>query len=71
MAYNEVSKGLEAFDLAVSRRDTADRDMQIWWKEYTKEITSYRAIRNESLCTSPEALESALEKLTENIKRVN
>ena len=57
--------------MAVSRRDSADRDMQIWWKEYTEEITSYRAIRNESLCTNPEALERALEKLTENINRVN
>ena len=57
--------------MAVSRRDSANRDMQIWWKEYTRKITSYRAIRNESLCTSPEALEIALEKLNENIKRVN
>ena len=71
MQNNGVTKGLEAFNMAVSRRDSADRDMQIWWKEYTEKIASYRAIRNESLCTSPEALEIALEKLNEDIKMVN
>ena len=66
-----ITKELEAYNMVVSVRDSSDRDMQIWWREYTEKITSYRAIRNESLCTSPEALERALEKLTDNIKRVN
>ena len=65
---NEASAG---FDILVHTREVLDRDMQKWWQEYTTKINSYRSIRNQSLCTNPEALSLALDDIETNIEKVS
>ena len=60
-----------AFDILASTREVLDRDMQKWWEEYTTKINSYRSIRNQSLCTNPEALSLALDDIETNIEKVS
>ena len=70
MANREASAASSSFDILVSTREVLDRDMQKWWQEYTTKINSYRSIRNQSLCTNPEALSLALDDIESNIEKV-
>ena len=71
MASREASVASAAFNILASTREVLDRDMQKWWEEYTNKINSYRSIRNESLCTNPEALSLALDDIETNIEKVS
>ena len=71
MANREASAASAAFDILASTREVLDRDMQKWWEEYTTKINSYRSIRNQSLCTNPEALSLALDDIETNIEKVS
>jgi len=70
VANHEASVASAAFDILASTREVLDRDMQKWWEEYNTKINSYKSIRNESLCTNPEALSLALDDIETNIEKV-
>ena len=61
---------MEHLELIRSLGVAADRDMVKWWAEYDQMMGNYTQIRNASICTDPDMLQSRLNAIKTQVEKV-
>ena len=61
---------MEQVELIRSLGIAADRDMQNWWTEYSLKMGNYTLLRNASICSDPEMLQTRLNAINTTVVMV-
>ena len=61
---------MEQVELIRSLGVAADRDMQNWWTEYSLKMGNYTLLRNASICSDPEMLQTRLNAINTTVVMV-
>ena len=49
---------------------TSDRDLNNWWAEYDQMMGNYTLLRNASICTDPDVLQTRLKTIKTQVEKV-
>ena len=64
------AEDMEQMELIRSLDIAADRDMQNWWTEYSLKMGNYTLLRNASICSDPEMLQTRLNAINTTVVMV-